>query len=265
MRFCHVLWDGNLMQFIKRWVRFFLVFGVMTPILYLLRLLVWPTALYSEALDRRLRRPLIQTWARSFALIAGVRVVVHGTPPKPPMFLVANHLSYLDMLVIIHQTGCIFVSREDVQYWPVLGFMAKSLYIIFIDRKDKRDTVRVNKLIAHTLEMGDGLAIFPESRISRGLDVEPFKSSLIEPAVANKVPVHYATICYETPPGSPPANRIVGWWRPESFFFHLFRFLGHHGCTATVYFGEEPLSGNDRKELAERLHEAVRKNYTPIQ
>ncbi|HEX72321.1 MAG TPA: 1-acyl-sn-glycerol-3-phosphate acyltransferase [Candidatus Hydrogenedentes bacterium] len=252
------------MQFIKRWTRFLIIFGVMTPVLYLLRLLIWPTALYSEALDRRLRRTLLRLWARSFALIAGVRVIAHGAPPKPPMFLVANHLSYLDMLVIGHQTGCIFVSREDVQYWPILGFMAKSLYIIFIDRKDKRDTVRVNKLIAHTLKMGDGLAIFPESRIFCGQDVEPFKSSLIEPAVANKIPVHYATICYETPEGSPPATRIVAWWRPEPFFQHLFRFLSHRGCTATVYFGEEPLFGDDRKELAERLHEAVRKNYVPM-
>lgn len=252
------------MRFVRKWVRFTLIFLVMTPALFIIRLCVWPAALFSEPLDRRLRRVLIIWWNRIFARIAGIRIIAHGTPPKPPFFIVANHLSYVDMLLLTHQTGCIFVSRGDVEHWPIIGFLAKSVYILFIDREDKRDTVRVNKLIEHTLKAGDGIAVFPESRISRGLDVEPFKSALIEPAVANHFPVHYATITYETQPPLPPANEIVGWWRPEPFFYHLFRLLSYPGFTATVRFGDAPIAGDDRKVLAAQLHQAVRQHFVPV-
>ncbi len=252
------------MRRVRALVRFSLIFFVLTPVLFGIRLAVWPSAYYSEALDRRFRRKLLQFWNRCFAKIAGIEVVTHGLPPQPPFYIVANHLSYLDMLLVTHQTGSIFVSREDVQYWPVIGFMARSLYIIFIDRQDRRDTVRVNKLIEHAIRMGDGIAVFPESRISCGRDVEPFKSSLIEPAVANRIPVHYATITYETLPGCPPANKIVGWWRPEPFFAHLFRLLSYRGMTATIRFGEQAVVGSDRKELSERLHQAVRAQFLPL-
>lgn len=252
------------METLRSYARFITIFFVITPSIYAVRLLVWPTVLISEKLDRRLRRWLLQTWARLFAVVAGVKVVVQGTPPTPPFFIVANHVSYMDMLIVNHQTGSIFVSREDVQYWPIIGFMSKSVYVIFIDRQDKRDTVRVNKLIEHTLKMGDGVAVFAESRISCGLDVEPFKSALIEPAIANHIPVHYATVTYETPEGSPPASKIIGWWRPEPFFAHLLRLLRCPGFTATIRFGEAPISGTDRKELAERLHAAVRGQFVPL-
>jgi 1-acyl-sn-glycerol-3-phosphate acyltransferase len=252
------------MRFLRRWTRFILIFLVLTPILFAARVAVWPTIYFSKRLDRRLRRRLLQCWTWGFARIAGIRVVTEGTPPTPPFYIVANHISYLDMLLLTHQSGSIFVSRGDVEHWPIIGFLASSLYIIFIDRQSRRDTVRVNRLIDEALQLGDGIAVFAESRISVGLDVEPFKSSLIEPAVANKIPVHYATLTYETLPGCPPASQIIAWWRPEPFFTHLLRLFSYPGLTATLRFGLEPIAGDDRKELAQKLGDAVRALYVPM-
>ena len=228
------------------------------------RLLVWPAGLYSESLDRRLRRGIVRCWGRVFPRIIGMKVLLHGTPPSPPFYIVANHLSYVDIWLLAGITGCTFVARGDVQHWPVIGPISKSIHVLFIDRESKRDAVRVNRLIEHALGKGDAIAVFAESRIMRGLDVAPFKSALIEPAVANHVPVHFATITYATDPGCPPASRVIGWWRPEPFFHHLFRLLQVRGFTATVHFGEAPLSGTDRKELAARLHQAVRAPFVPV-
>ena len=252
------------MQFMRMAVRFALML-LMTAVLFSLRLLAWPTRLFSERADRRIRRFFLMAWNHGFARIANIRIIAEGPVPKPPFFLVANHLSYLDMVVLTHQTGCIYVSRGDVEHWPVIGFLSKSMYIIFIDRKNQRDTVRVNRLISHAIEMGDAVGVFAESRISPGKDVEPFKSALIEPAVAAGLPVYYATLGYETLPGDPPAGQIVSWWRPEGFLHHLQRLLRHRGVVARVRFGDEPLTGGDRKELAPRLHAAVRANFTPLQ
>ncbi|HPO30066.1 MAG TPA: lysophospholipid acyltransferase family protein, partial [Candidatus Hydrogenedentes bacterium] len=218
-----------------------------------------------EGIDRALRRHLLRAWARFFAWVAGIRVQVHGTPPKPPFFLVANHLSYMDMLVLNLLTGCLFVSRGDVKDWPIIGPIARSLHIVFVDRLKIRDTRRANQEIAETLRKGDGIAVFPEGRISVGLAVAPFKSSLIEPAVALEVPIHCAALTYETLDGMPPAGQVVSWWRPEPFFYHLFRLLGYPGLKVTVRFASDSLCGEDRKDLAFRLHAMVSRMYeTPI-
>ncbi|HOJ68414.1 MAG TPA: hypothetical protein PLH06_06420, partial [Candidatus Hydrogenedentes bacterium] len=55
------------------------------------------------------------------------------------------------------------------------------------------------------------------------------------------------------------------WWRPEPFFYHLFRLLGYPGLKVTVRFASDSLSGEDRKDLAFRLHAMVSRMYeTPI-
>ncbi|NLN93600.1 MAG: 1-acyl-sn-glycerol-3-phosphate acyltransferase [Candidatus Hydrogenedens sp.] len=230
----------------------------------LARFSCWAFLFPFKSLDRRNKRWILRHWAHAFAAIIRMRVETIGATPKPPFLLVANHITYFDMLVLAHETGCIFVSREDVEHWPVIGFIAKSLHILFIDRANRRDAMRVNGLIEKTLKEGDGLVIFPESRVSCGLDVEPFKSPLLQPAVTLAMPVHYASISYRTPEGSPVEGAIVGWWRPESFYAHLFRFVQYSGATATIHFGEKPLTGTDRKELAEDLHKAVQENFVPL-
>ena len=229
-----------------------------------LRLLVWPVAFLSRKTDRRCRRVLLRFWARLFAFVAGMRIVAEGTAPKPPFFLVMNHVSYLDMLVLAREAGSIFVSREDVEDWPVVGFIAKSLYIIFIDRSLKRDTVRVNTLIQDTLREGDGIGVFAESRVSCGITVEPFKSPLLQAAIDLDMPVHYAALNYRTVEAAPPEGEIISWWRPEPFYVHLYRFLQYPGATATIRFCDAPIRGTDRKELARQLHAGVLSKFTPL-
>lgn len=235
-----------------------------TVTLFGIRMCLWPLRKRDEAEDRRRRRYWFSLWGRGFAWIYGIRVVIKGTPPAPPFYIVCNHLSYLDVLMMVCQTGCGFVARGDLEHWPVIGYMCSHLDVLFIDRKSKRDTLRVNELIAHTIAMGDGICVFPESRIFCGHDVEEFKSSLIEPAMQLKLPIYHATVSYATPKGSPLASSIVSWWRPEPFFFHVARQLKNRGCTATITFGEVPVSGTDRKVVARELRERVRAGFTPL-
>ena len=237
---------------------------LVTLIFVSLRVLVWPCAKISRPFDRNLRRILIRGWGHCFAFIAGLRIVVKGTPPRPPFYMVCNHLSYLDMLVLARQAGSIFVSRGDVEHWPFFGFVAKSIYVLFINREDRRDTARVNRLIEETIREGDAIVVFPEGHTSPGTEVKTFRSPLLQPPVELNIPVHYATISYDTPESGPSPGLLCSWWRQEPFYAHTLRFMHYPGAVATIHFGEQPISGNDRKSLAKQLEEAVRANFVPL-
>jgi len=241
------------------------LFFILAPILFSIRCLVYPISFYSEPTDRKIRRYLLHTWASIFVKISGIQVHIEGKVPHVPCFIVANHISYIDTLLLHYATKCIFVSRGDVEHWPVIGFVAKMLYIIFIDRSNRLDTKRVNEEIKQALKMGDGVAVFAESRISCGKDVQPFRPALLSAPVECNMPVYYASITYEKVEGTPPISYFVAWWRPEPFTYHLLRLLGYRGFKARVVFGDEPLYGTDRKDLANQLWQNVRKNFIPIQ
>jgi 1-acyl-sn-glycerol-3-phosphate acyltransferase len=235
-----------------------------TLFLWGLRLLVWPLSLVDDARDRRHRRGLTQRWAMGAERILGMRIEIHGPPPAAPFYLVANHLSYVDIFVLQRTTAATFVAKGDMAAWPIFGWLAKSLQVIFVDRERRNDAARANASIQQALKNGEGMVIFAESRISRGLSVADFKSALIEPAIALGFPIHYATISYRTRPGALPASTAVGWWRPEPLLVHFVRLLRQPGFTATVHFGPVPLAEGDRKQRAKALTEAVRAVFVPM-
>jgi 1-acyl-sn-glycerol-3-phosphate acyltransferase len=253
-----------IMGIIRLWIRFPLII-FWTLSLWSLRLAIWPFVIRNPRLDYHIRRVIFRFYCHGLALLFGMRVKITGPVPKAPFYLVSNHLSYMDVYLLAYATGCTFVARGDLAHWPVIGAISKSLHVIFIDRERKKDTLRVNDIIGHQIENGDGVVVFAESRISPGRDVAPFKSAVLASAVELNLPVYYATISYKTNEGGLPANKAVAWWRPEPVFFHVFRLLKQPGFTATLHFGDEPMQSTDRKLLAQDLHLAVQKNFTPLE
>lgn len=217
--------------------------------------------------DRRLRvqTALIRFWARRVARIANIHVTVNGTPPTAPFMQVSNHLTYIDMVMMWAQLGCSFVSRDDLQHWPVMGSMSKNLNTLFINREDRRDTKRVNAMLAEAYDKGIGMHIFVEGRISQDGDVAEFKAPLLEPAVAKGVPVHYAALSYRSPEGHPPAKDVVVWKAGVTLFRNILNILALPRLEATVSFGPEPMTAPDRKTLAAKLREGVIHEFIPLQ
>jgi 1-acyl-sn-glycerol-3-phosphate acyltransferase len=177
---------------------------------------------------------------------------------------VANHLSYVDIIVLSSLVDGCYVSRGDVEHWPVVGMLCRSMRVIFVDRSRRADVMRVANLMEERLAEGEGVIFFPEGTSSAGDRVGAFKPSLFDCAVRSGVPVHYAALGYETGPGDPPAYLSVCWWGDMTFAPHFFALLGLRRVRASVRFGEGPIAGDDRKELAEALRDAVGARFVPV-
>jgi 1-acyl-sn-glycerol-3-phosphate acyltransferase len=105
-----------------------------------------------------------------------MEIEVIGTPPKPPFFLVTNHLSYVDIGALRSVVKGVFVAKIEVSQWFVAGRIVRDMGIVFIDRKNRRDIPRAGAEIIHRLDEGEGVIVFPEGTSTKGEDILPFNS-----------------------------------------------------------------------------------------
>lgn len=210
------------------------------------------------------RNLFMRSWAKGVAFIFNIHVQSEGEPPKAPFFIVSNHMSYLDIVPLYLNLRCTFVAKKEVRSWPVLGFMVKAVGVIFIDRNRRKDVKRVNELMNTSLNKYQGMIVFPEGTSSGGAEVLPFHSSLLQLPAAVNQPVHYCSLYYETGVGDAPAVESVCFFGArESFLQHVWKFAKTRSIYCEIRFGDTPVQSEDRKELAEKLHERIEEIFRP--
>jgi lyso-ornithine lipid O-acyltransferase len=169
--------------------------------------------------------------------------------------LVANHLGYLDILVLSAMHPCVFVSKQEVRSWPLFGLMAKLSGTVFVDRARVSATHTANSEMSQALSQGAVVVLFPEGTSSDGSQVLPFRPALFDAATKAGANVVSAHISYDVADGS--AANDVCYWGEMSFFPHLLRLLSRHGVRARVRFAAETRKFADRKLAARVTREMV--------
>lgn len=210
------------------------------------------------------RQVIFGAWTKSFVSISNMQIEVNGTPPKPPFFLVANHLSYTDIAALRAVVKGVFVAKAEIESWFLAGRICRDMGSIFIDRSNRRDIPRAGELIVERLDAGEGVVVFPEGISTKGDQVYPFNSSFLEFAARAEIPVSYATLSYKAPDGELPAHILVCWWEDISFFAHMWRLFKAPEYTAVITFGDAPVVNLDRKALAAELRDRVAATFDPV-
>jgi len=208
---------------------------------------------------------MLHRWAQITAFLLGLKIDASRNAAAAPFLLVSNHLSYVVVVVFASQLDCLFVSKKDVESWPIIGSLCRSFGTIFIDRRNQRDLARVNGEIAQALEDGRGVILFAEGTSSEGSTVLPFRSSLLEAAARGAFPVSYAAVSYRALGDDPPASLSVCWWGDMTFGSHFTELLRLKRIQATVSFGSDDIRAYDRKVLAERLWLGVNRLFIPVE
>ncbi len=201
---------------------------------------------------------LVREWSRQMLAIIGVTLVVRGTPPAHgPLLLVANHISWLDILVMDAAHPARFVSKADVKHWPVLGALITGAGTLYIERASRRDAMRVVHQMAAALTAGDTLAVFPEGTTGDGRALLPFHANLIQAAISAHAPVLPMALQYLD--GASGAVSDAPLFLGETTLLQsVWRSLRADGVQACVHFGEPQLAaGRDRRTWAADLQQAV--------
>lgn len=200
----------------------------------------------------------VQIWANGLLRCLGVRLQLEGRPPSAgPVLLVANHISFLDILVMHAARHCRFVSKADVKRWPMIGTLATGGGTLYIERESRRDAMRLVHQMAERLREGEVLAVFPEGTTSDGRSLLPFHANLLQAAISADAPVQPVALSFiDGRTGETSfAPCYVG---DDTLLGSIWRTLGARNLVAVVRFGElQSAQGRDRRAWAVQLRDEI--------
>jgi len=149
-------------------------------------LFVIPLCLLILISTRRQQEKIIQFWCKRLLSIFKIKVEVLGLDSflsnQKQYLMVANHISWIDIIVIQSIKPSIFVAKSDVASWPLFGWVAQMTGTIFIKRDKVSDIKKALKKMKRRL-MKRSVCIFPEGTSTNGRYLLPFKSNLFQASI----------------------------------------------------------------------------------
>jgi len=184
-----------------------------------------------------------------------------------PVVYVANHSSWLDILVLGGRLEACFVSKTEVGRWPVINVVAWLGRTVFVARH-RSSIGREREDMRARLQRGDNLILFPEGTSSDGCRVLPVRSAFFSVAEhvleadGQKPLIQPVSLVYDRLgylPTGRSARALFAWYGDMGLARHVWRLAQYRGLRATMLL-HVPLDPNafaDRKALAQAAWAAV--------
>lgn len=171
--------------------------------------------------------------------------------------LVANHVSWLDVLVIQSLHPCVFVAKSEVGQWPLIGTMAKACGVVFVDRRSPSSARKMVDDVASALHHGYCVAGFPEGTSSEGHVVSLFHANLFEAAIHRDAEVLPMALRY-THARTGETCQKAAFVGDIGFIESLHQIMGTSDLRVHVQIGKTlSPQGHSRRTLAHVSHRSV--------
>ncbi len=200
----------------------------------------------------RRQQGFISFAAENFCSLQGVDLQLSGELPRGPSLLVANHVSYLDPLMIMSVVPSLAIAKQEVASWPVVGDIVRDVGLLLLDRSCAHSGARALLRTKTLLERGVSVLTFPEGTTSEGRDVLPFKRGMFGLARRLGAPLVPIALRY--------TDDRMAWVGDASFLPHYLRTCGYPRISVSLELGRAVYAdpGERPEVLAERIREQVR-------
>ncbi|WP_431883942.1 lysophospholipid acyltransferase family protein [Micromonospora gifhornensis] len=214
-------------------------------------------------LPARERHAATRGWARATARACGVRLTVRGRLPRRRALVVANHVSWWDVLAILAVAPARLVAKREVGRWPLIGLLVRAAGTLFVDRSRPRNLPAAVARVAAALRAGRTVAVFPEGTTWCGRQtgcrpVTGFRPAMFQAAIDAAAPVVPVRIGYrDAMTGtSTSVGAFIG---DETLLRSVRRLLAARHLQVTVEIGAalHPGRDTDRRALARVAESAV--------
>lgn len=210
----------------------------------------------------------IQTWSTHVLRIMGIDVQINPTSNPLNVFknylLVANHVSWLDVLVIQAIQPSVFVAKSEVKHWPVVGSLASACGVVFVDRSSSNAARKMVDDVTSALHHGYCVAGFPEGTSSEGYTVSLFHANLFEAAIHHSIEIIPVALRY-THAYTGTMCLSVAFVGEMGFLTSLHRVLRCPDIQVHVHAGKAiSPQGHSRRTLAHLSHRNVAMQLTAL-
>lgn len=215
---------------------------------------------------------------RCICRLLGIRLHVDGAIKHgQPVLIVANHVSWVDILVLSALAPVSFIAKSEIRGWPFVSSLAKLQRSLFINRKRKSDVSRISDAMTKRFNDGDILVLFAEGTTTDGNRVQPFRSALLssafpEEALKRKkiIDRNYAepivqtlSLVYTHVHGVPlgrEGRKIIAWYGDMDIFSHAWQLLkiGPLDVNVSISSPVAVKEDQNRKKLALTAEKQVR-------
>lgn len=224
-----------------------------------------------------IRFRIISQWTRVcnrfLRFMLRIKVIVEGDYSRLSErgnFIVSNHLSYLDGVILGSLFPVIYVSKSEVLKWPLFGWMTMTGDTIFIDRKRRFKSVDFVQEASLMLKRKVNVLVFPEGTSTDGEKLLPFQAIHFQPPLNARCSILPVVINY-TKINKEEVNLNnrdkVCWYGQVKFYQHLLRALelGNIEARVVIYpkidLANPSNSGYSRKDLSFAIHKVISNNY----
>lgn len=197
----------------------------------------------------------LRWWSRRLLRILNVQLEISGNYAPGPALLVANHISWLDVMCLAAACPTYFLAKGEVARWPLFGWLCHRSGTLFIERGERHSSSMACEQIVWRLRAGHKVLIFPEGTSTDGQSVRRFHARLLQAAELAKTPLQPIAIAYPTSTGP---NRIVPFIGDADLGTHLWRLLAAPKTEARLQFCPPRVPAQEtRNALARHCQNAI--------
>lgn len=203
----------------------------------------------------------IRNWSAHVLKVMQIRLhasLAYGIKELPQsQLLVANHVSWLDVLVIQSIQPSVFIAKSEVRRWPLIGPLANACGVIFVDRSSPSSAKKMVEDVSSALQHGYRVAGFPEGTSSEGYVVSLFHANLFEAAINRDAPVTPVALRY-THTTTRCLCLKAAFVGELGFIESLHQIMTEGSINVDLQFGAPlPPQGHSRRTLAHLSHQSV--------
>jgi lyso-ornithine lipid O-acyltransferase len=173
-------------------------------------------------------------------LILNIKVTIAGDAgqlERGGYVVIANHVSYVDGIVLGSIFPIVFVSKREVKKWPIVGQWNVLCGTIFINRQRKNEVGTMVREMTRKLRQEANVLLFPEGTSTNGEKMLPFQTVPLAAPLRSRSIIVPVTLAYTTIDEQPvtAANRdFVYWYGDMDFVTHFWNLLGRRGVEVLV-------------------------------
>lgn len=194
-----------------------------------------------QAMARRINLKFIQ--------LLNIEQDIYGQPEAGNVLMVANHISWKDILLLNSLYHTRFVAKSEIEKWPLVGWLSRKVGTLFINRSSVADVRQLNSRIADSLSRGEKVTLFPEGTTTDGSQIKSFYPGLFQAAINAQADVQPVVIVYKVEDKQSPH---IPYSADVNMLENLWTVLGFDRIVAEIHFTQRiSVKDKSRKELSD--------------